>query len=235
MDETRISIVIADPHELFREGLRRIISEYENFECVAVASKYQETIRLVSELEPDILLIDICMMESVAEGLIELSRAANRETKTIVLTHSLAKKEITECFQAGVNGYLVKTIGREQLVNALHAAYSGEQVFSPVVIKSIKDRLVGSNLENGDTLCPLNKREREVVGLGALGLTNKEIASELDIAEQTVASHFINIFRKLEVHSRTGAAIHCVQHNWIVLEKDTQSGQDIIQLSRPVL
>jgi len=219
MDKNAISIIIADPHEIFREGLLRIISEYEDLNCVAVASECQEAIRLVSELAPDILLLDICMLGNCIDELVTQVNPSDGGTRIIVLTHSVTKKEITECFQAGVNGYLVKTIGREQLVNALRAVNSGEQVLSPIVVKSIRDRLVGSNSENGDTLCPLKERELEVVGRGALGLTNKEIASELDITEQTVASHFINIFRKLRVHSRTEAVTRCLQHNWIVVEE----------------
>jgi DNA-binding NarL/FixJ family response regulator len=219
MDKNAISIIIADPHELFREGLLRIMSEYEDLNCVAVASECQETIRLVSELTPDILLMDICMFGKCFDELVARANPSGAGTRIVVLTHSLTKKEITECFQAGVSGYLVKTIGREQLVNALRTVYNGEQVISPVVTRSIRDRLVGSNSENVDTLCPLKERELEVVGLGALGLTNKEIASELDIAEQTVASHFINIFGKLKVHSRTEAATRCLQHNWIILKE----------------
>jgi DNA-binding NarL/FixJ family response regulator len=222
MDKNGISIIIADPHELFREGLLRIISEYEDLNCVAVASEGQEAIRLVSELAPDILLLDICTSKNFIDELIKQVNSTSEETRIIVLTHSVNQREITECFQAGVNGYLVKTIGREQLVNALRAVYSGEQVLSPIVIKSIKDRLAGNHSETGDTLCPLKERELEVVGLGALGLTNKEIASELGITEQTVASHFINIFRKLRVHSRTEAATRCLQRDWIVVEEQAK-------------
>ena len=211
----KIRILIADPHELFREGLRRLINGEKDLSCVATIGDAESLFKIFSELIPDVVLLDSCLSEDIAV-LIRSLKSINDSARLIVLTHSTDEGEIQACFQAGVDGYLTKDETQTHLMNAIRTVYGGEQVLCPVARLSISHLIAGKD-EIQSELYPVSKRELEVITMVGKGMTNREIAIELNITEHTVASHCINIFRKLEVRSRTEAVLHCMQRGWIVL------------------
>lgn len=223
----KIRILIADPHELFREGLRRILNEQKDLVCIAASSNYEETANLTSELTPDIVLLDSCISDDFI-SLIGDIKSASENTHVIILTHSECDTEIRDCFRKGIDGYLIKDVSQEQLLNTVRTVHAGEQVLCPVATLSIS-RLLKGDIKDTKS-CPLGTRELDVLTLAGKGMTNKQISVDLNITESTVASHLINIFRKLDVRSRTEAVIHCIQDGWLTVtneQDDLSSTQSI--------
>ena len=215
----KMRVIIADCHELFLKGLRVLLGRQKDFECVAIASTQKDTVRLTSELNPDLLLLDICLAANKITDLISDIKSLSPETRTVVLTHSTEQNHIIDSLQAGAAGYLTKDIGEEQLIDSLRAVCSGQQVLSPIVSRIITDN--GRTKEIMGDSFSLSERELEIIRLAAGGHSNKEIALELNISEHTVASHFIKIFRKLNVGTRAEAIVHCITHNLITLKANS--------------
>jgi len=217
--DNKIRVVVADKYELFREGLRLLIKKAKDFDCIGVATDINEASKLVQELAPDITLLDTYLLGKESVEANQYIGALRDFTKIMILTHSESDTDILHCLQAGVKGYLLKDIGQEQLMTAMRAVYAGEQVLCPVVVTKISAILQKEQVQQvqreHSVPCPLKKRELEVVGLAAEGTTNKVIASKLHITEHTVASHLVNVFRKLGVGSRTEAVLRCVEHRWL--------------------
>jgi len=222
MMDHRIRVIIGDKHELFREGLRLIIKRDKEFDCAGVAKDISEVSELAKELSPDITLLDISLLEGDSSGRNKNIKALSDFTKVIILTHSEDNGDILHSLQMGVKGYLLKDIGYDHLMTALRTVYAGEQVLCPVAVAKIAAILQKEDEHHGqggdDLTCPLKKRELEVLSLAAEGMTNKAIASRLNITEHTVASHLVNIFRKLGVGSRTEAVLRGIEHKWFTLK-----------------
>ena len=215
----KIRIIIADRFEVFREGLRKLLCDEAAFECVGTTSTHERLLELVSELIPDIVLLDITMTDDSPDKLVGQIKAINPDTKVIILTHSENDLHIVSCLRSGVGGYLLKDISQRQLINAIIMVNSGEQVLCPIASKSVS-RLLRYGIDNSvEEICPLTDRELQVVTLAATGLTNRQIADRLHVAEPTIASHFINIYRKMAVASRTEAVASCLQHRWLTFSR----------------
>jgi NarL family two-component system response regulator LiaR len=217
----KIRIIIADGFELFREGLRKLLGDEASFECVGIASTNEKLLELVSELIPDIVLLDITMTDDSPDKLVSRVKAINPDTKVIILTHSENDVHIASCLRLGVGGYLLKDITQRQLINAIIMVDSGEQVLCPIASRSVS-RLLRDGIDSSvEEVCPLTDRELQVVKLAATGLTNRQIADKLHVAEPTIASHFINIYRKMAVASRTEAVASCLQHRWLIFRRES--------------
>ena len=212
----KIRLIIADYHELFLKGLRGLIVEHGDFDCVAIASDEGDTLRLTSEFTPDLLLVDMCLVKQDVTHFLSAIRASSPETRTIILTHSLNQNEIIEAFRAGVFGYLTKDTKENQLFDALHTVYSGQRVLSPVVTSVITGN--GKTNEKRDESSLLSERELKLVQLTIKGKNNREIATELGISEHTVASHLMNIYRKFNVRTRIEAIMYCLAHRLITID-----------------
>jgi NarL family two-component system response regulator LiaR len=212
MEVQKARILLADPYSLFREGLRTLLKETGEFSCVGSAEEEAETLKLVSTLRPDLLILDICVSEKIG-NLLHKIRLAAPDCPVFILTHCEDESRIESCFRAGIDGYLLKDTKPAQLLNAIRTVCSGEQVLCA------KARSVIAKMTNGEATAerkhPLREREIEVLRLAAKGFTNKEIASLLDISKHTVASHFITIYRKLNVRSHTEAALLALEADWI--------------------
>ena len=209
----QISVVISDCHEFFREGVYSLLEQQEGFSCIAVACNREETTRLTLELSPDLLLLDISSIKEVLGDLLSDINSLSPKTRTIVLTHSIDIKDIAISFKLGVFGYLTKDIEQISLIHAMRMIYAGQKVFSPIVSELVSNNIYRNELININHT--LKDRELQIIKLASLGKSNKEIGIALDISEHTVASHLINIFRKLGVGTRTQAILHCVSHKWI--------------------
>jgi len=214
----KIRIIIADPHDFYREGVRYVVSQHKDFDCVAIADNDLLALRLTSELTPDLLLVDICMVQKGIMDFLSSVKSASEGTHIVVLTHAQDHSDILRCFYGGVDGYLLKDIGKEQLLSSLRLILSGEQVLSPLVTQSITSLKHHDSSEDGLGSCPLKIRELEVIQLVSSGKTNKEIATELGISDHTVASHLVSIFRKLDAGSRAEAIVSCIKQGWITLK-----------------
>jgi len=203
-----IQVLIADDHTLFRDGLRALLASIPDIEVVGEAANGKETLRLATELQPDVILMDIQMPD--LNG-IEATRQilhTSPHVGIVVLTMFQDNDSVFAVMRAGARGYVLKGADQALLLRAVRAVANGESLFSP----EIATRLIQffANLEPTSRLelfPELTEREREILAYIADGQTNAEIAEKLVISIKTVRNHVSNIFSKLQVADRTQAAI----------------------------
>ena len=206
----QIRILLADDHDLFREGLAGIIAAQPDMVVVGEASDGLEAIVKARELEPDLILMDIQMPG--CDGL-EATRQIKKElpeTTVVMLTVRDEDEKLFEALKAGAQGYLLKNIRSRDMLEMLRGALRGEAAISPALAGRMLEEFRRLSrlapLESEGEILPLTQREQEVLGLVATGASDKEIADALFISLNTVKSHVRNILAKLEVNSRREAA-----------------------------
>jgi DNA-binding NarL/FixJ family response regulator len=217
--EDALRVVIADDHQIFRDGLRGML-EADGMEVVAEAADGDEAVALVRELAPDVAVIDLHMPE--ASGL-EALRAIARtspEVQTVVLTVSDDDADVLAALAAGACGYLLKDTRVDRLAGVIRQAAEGNMVLSGDVVQALMahvridvdaDGANGDDEETADDRPTLTPREAEVLRLIAAGADNVAIGRELSISPHTVKQYVTNIFEKLGVRSRVQAAVYAVR------------------------
>ncbi|GGO02572.1 response regulator [Microbispora bryophytorum] len=202
-------VVVVDDQQLMREGLVALLDLVDDVEVVGDARDGEKALRLVAELRPDIVLMDLRM--PVMDG-VEATRRITREypeVVVVVLTTYDDDQSVDSALLAGACGYLTKDAGRVEIAAALRSAATGQSTFSAAVSRRLVDALSRAT-PPPVTACPdgLTVREVEVLRLVARGLSNAEIGSALFIAETTVKTHINNAFAKIGVRNRTEAAAY---------------------------
>jgi|Deesub1362A_J573_1020465.scaffolds.fasta_scaffold02456_3 DNA-binding NarL/FixJ family response regulator len=194
-----IKIIIADDHNLFRKGLRKLLQSISGIEVVGEASNGEECLSLAKKLKPDVILIDLSMpyMEDF-EVIKKLKRLLN--LKVVALSMHSEKNYVVKAVKSGCDGYVLKNSPLDELIQAIQAVLREGAFFSPQVARYLADTLVEKEEEI------LTPREKEILKLLAQGKRNKEIAAELFISEKTVKNHLANIYAKLNVGDRVEAA-----------------------------
>jgi DNA-binding NarL/FixJ family response regulator len=197
-----IRVVIACDIRLYREGLSLHLARQEQLGVVGSAATREEIHRLACELEPDVLLMDMAMHESLE--IVHELRAAVPDTRVLALTIPEADVAVIACAEAGVAGFVTREASLSDLVDAICSAARGEACMSPRAAAALLRRV--SALAADRPAAPargvLTVREREIVELIALGLSNKAIAARLHVELATVKNHVHNILDKLQVHRR---------------------------------
>jgi DNA-binding NarL/FixJ family response regulator len=215
MMESRISVLIADDHPLFRQGIKQILELENDITVVAQAANGDEAVRLTREHKPDVILMDINMPGSNGLQAIKEIKDENINSKIIVLTIHEDREYLIKTIQMGAEGYVLKDAEPSVLIDAIRSVHQGQSYIQPNMTKELVkefNRLTLHGRErNGENR--LTAREREVLKLIAEGMINKEIATKLYISEKTVKNHVSSIFRKLNVSDRTQAAIYAIKHN----------------------
>lgn len=201
-------IVVADDHPLYREGLVAVIATLADAVVIGEAADGAEAVRIVGELRPDIVVMDVNMP---GMGGVEATRQIvqmNPEVAVLVLTMLEGDDTVVAALRAGARGYLLKGAARADLARALEAVQRGEIVFSPTVGERVLAHF-GSGPTPMPTRFPaLTAREHEILDLVAQGLTNPAIARRLFLSEKTVRNHVSNVFAKMNVASRAEAVAH---------------------------
>ena len=209
-----IRILIVDDHSVVRQGLRMFLRLDPELEIVGEAANGAEALRLARELQPDVVLMDLLM--PVMDG-VTATAAIRRElpqTEVIALTSVLEDSSVFGAVRAGAIGYLLKDTEADELRRAIKAAAAGQVQLSPEAAMRLMREVRAP--ENPDEL---TERETEVLCLLAQGLSNKEIARELTIGEKTVKTHVSNILSKLNVPSRTQAALYAVRTGLVSIDE----------------
>ena len=221
----KISVIIADDHPVFREGLLRVFESVKSLRCIATAQDGEEAVRLVKELHPDVAVLDVNMPKITGVDAARLIKKACPDTAVLMLSAYKYDHYIISSIKAGVDGYLLKNTPHKELINAIHMVHSGEGVFNNEAAGKILHKIAGSK-GKVDTAYPgLGQRELEVLTLAAKGMTNKQISYKLGISENTVGAHLANVFRKLKVESRTEAILYTMKMGLISID-DTATEQE---------
>ncbi|MFC1909887.1 response regulator [Chloroflexota bacterium] len=223
MKAKSIKLLIADDHPLFRQSLRNVLENEPDFNVIGEASNGSEAVAMASELNPDVVLMDITM--PVLDGL-EATRqikSAHPEIAVLVLTIHSDEQHAVEILEAGAAGYLTKSVFGEDIVHSIRGVVSGEMVLSPLIgqqLLKLASRYPRKAvaLPAGEKLMP---RELQILKLAARGMSNKAIASELELSLRTVKRHFDNIFSVLHVNSRTEAVTACLRTGLISIDETT--------------
>lgn len=215
-----IRVLIVDDHTLFRSGIRLLLQRQEGFEVVGEAGDGLEGVKLAKKLKPDVILQDLHMPGTSGLQVISLLKEEAPQAQIIMLTVSEDAEDLLEALHIGARGYLLKNIDTEFLLDSIRRAASGESVISSQMAGKLAEAM--RNPAKGASPVPdtnkLSPREREIIVMLARGISNKEIARSLDLAESTVKIHVQGILRKLNLSSRVQAAVYAVEHR-LVAEK----------------
>ena len=208
-------VILIDDHTLFRVGLQGLL-ENRNIEVVSSLGDGNEGIRLAEELKPDIILLDMRMPDP--DGLTVLTRLREKklEMPIVILTTSTDENDLVESLRKGANGYLLKDMEPDALVQSLLEVQAGKTVVAPELTVLLARAVQGGESENqpepvDNPFKELTPREAEILTFLANGQSNKAIARDLGISDGTVKLHVKAILRKLGVHSRVEAAVIAVE------------------------
>jgi DNA-binding NarL/FixJ family response regulator len=214
-DGDAIRVMICDDHALFRRGLIMVLESEEGIEVVGEAEDGEEAVARVEDLAPDVVLMDVRMPRlSGIDATRKISEVVPA-TKILMLTVSDEEDDLYDAIKAGATGYLLKEISIEEVATAIRAVVSGQSLISPSMASKLLSEF--TNLakkadERQAVPSPrLTDRELEVLKLVAQGMSNREIATELYISENTVKNHVRNILEKLHLHSRMEAVVYAVR------------------------
>ena len=203
----KLKVLIIDDHPLMRRGIQQLIELEEGFEVVGGAGNGSEGINLALQTSPDLIILDLNMKGLSGLDTLKALRAEDVDARIVILTVSDAKNDIFTLIDAGADGYLLKDTEPDTLLSQLKRIAQGEVILSD----SIKNLL----LERQSSQSPIDSltdREIDVLRLVATGLSNKQIAGQLFISEETVKVHIRNLLRKLNVHLRVAATVLYFEH-----------------------
>lgn len=206
-----VRVLIADDHEMFRQGLRVLLEE-EGFQFVAEASDGRQAVELCQQHRPEVAILDVAM--PVLNGIYAAREIvkSNPRTRVVLLTQHTEDQMVLESLRAGVTGYVLKTRATNELVQALRAVCRGEMYLTQSISRTVVQAFLMK-----DTLPerPLSDRERQVLQLVAEGKTTKEIASLLGISVNTAESHRTNLMEKLDIHDTAGLVRYALRNGVI--------------------
>ena len=212
-----IRLLITDDHSIVRKGIKALLATEKDLQVVGEAENGADAVEKSAALKPDVVLMDLVMPEM--DG-IEATRRITTEqpgTKILVLTSFAADDKVFPAIKAGALGYLLKDSTPDQLLEAIRQVYKGEPSLEPSIARKVLQELSRPG-QGKQTTEPLTERELEVLRLIAQGMSNKEIATKIFVAEWTVRSHVSNILGKLHLASRTQAALYALRSGLASLE-----------------
>ncbi|MBN2374129.1 response regulator transcription factor [bacterium] len=219
MKDQKITVCLADDHAILREGLESLIKQAQDIEVIGEASDGHETIKLVEEKQPDILILDIAMPK--LNG-IEVSNRIKKKfpkTKIIILSMYDNKEYIFELFSCGVSGYLPKESVASDLISAIRAVHKGDFYMSSSISKKVVDGFLqmgqGKKIKKPSSKDNLTSKEKEILQLIAEGYSSREIAGLLNTSMKTVDTHRNNIMKKLNLHRKSELIKYAIQQGII--------------------
>lgn len=215
-----IRILLIDDHTLFRSGVKALLQRQPDFEVVGEASDGLEGVKLVEQVEADVVLLDVDMPSMNGHEALAQIRETHPNLAVLMLTVSEDCETLGECLKLGARGYLLKKIDQDFLLRSIRAAYAGDSVISPQMMTKFVNRFADPEgtkqarpaSAQGQDPSVLTRRERQTLAWLARGVSNKEIARALNLAESTVKVHVQSVLRKLNLSSRVQAAIYAIEH-----------------------
>jgi two-component system nitrate/nitrite response regulator NarL len=206
-----IRAVLVDDHTLFRKGLAELLERSGAVNVVGTTGNAGDACRLVRDERPDVVLMDLNMPGRDGLMLLEDFRAAGLDAPVLVLTVSNAESDLAAALRGGARGYLLKDMEPDEVVDAVRRAARGETVVAPAMTEKLVNLVDGKRNTPDSLLAQLTQREREILSHLAAGRSNKAIARELDISQDTVKLHVRHVLAKLNLSSRVEAAVFAVE------------------------
>jgi two-component system NarL family response regulator len=219
-DNGRIRVLIADDHELFRRGLEQAFDGEPDIDVIAEAEDGLSATERTIALVPDVVLMDVRMPGITGVEAAHRIKGERPEVKIVMLSGSDDREDLFAAVRAGASGYLLKEVSVDDLADAVRAVHRGLGLLAPSMVASLMAEFITLSQQVDDNAprtgaAKLTERELEVLRLVARGMSNKAIAGELVIAENTVKNHVRNILEKLHLRSRTEAAMYAVREKLV--------------------
>jgi DNA-binding NarL/FixJ family response regulator len=213
-----VRVLLADDHTMFREGLAKVLTAYGGIEVVAETANDERAVALAREKKPDVVVIQVQLPFEKAKATLDEIRSISPAPKVVICTMFEDPRLVREFMRLGVSGYLVKSASVEQLIAAVRVA---------VLDPGSENAVIGMPRQmleeaDGGTRGALSARELEILLLAARGLSNRQIASSLNLAEATIKRHLANTYEKMGVGSRGEAARKALTEGWITIEEITE-------------
>lgn len=218
--QTVIRILIVDDHILLQQGIAAMLNDVRGIEIAGYASSGEEAIQKASELEPDVILMDIMMEAMTGIEATRWIKEQNNKIKIILLTSELKKELVSVGIQSGIDGYLLKNTDKKTLIEAVHTVYGGERFFNEAITKLVfedffQKEKTANTVSKLAKSSALTKRENEVLALVASGRSNKEVADDLFISIKTVETHKTNILEKLGLKNTAELVKYAIKNGLI--------------------
>ncbi|HPQ69116.1 MAG TPA: response regulator transcription factor [bacterium] len=214
-----IRVLLADDHQIIREGLRSLLTDQKDIEVVAEADTGRSALNYVEKMRPDVILMDIAMPDINGIEATRQIKAANPEIRILALSMHSDQRFVGDMLRAGATGYLLKDCAGAELVQAIRTVYAGKVYLSPSIAGIVTEGFINPASAVGvDARQVLTVRELEVVQLLAEGLSTKEVAFKLNVSIKTVETHRKNIFDKLSLSSIAELTKYAIREGLTSLE-----------------
>ena len=200
----KLKILIVDDHDIVRKGLAMLVSRQKDLTVVAEAGTVAEAVEKARETAPDVVVMDIRLPDGTGIEACREVRDENSDVKVLMLTSYSDEEAVMGSIMAGASGYLLKEIRSQEIVDAIRRVGSGQSLLDPSVTASVLERVRRGKEE--DVLAQLTDQEKKILELIADGQTNREIAGQINLSDETVKNYVSNILGKLEISRRSLAA-----------------------------
>jgi two-component system, NarL family, response regulator DevR len=208
---TKIKVFLLDDHEVVRRGLKDLLESDGDIEVVGESGSAAEATRRIPALRPDVAVLDARLPDGSGIDVCREIRSREPRTSALILTSYDDDEALFAAIMAGASGYVLKQIRGNDLVDAVRRVASGQSLLDPAVTQQVLDRL-RRGPEVDDALAPLTEQERRLLELIGQGLTNRQIAGEMFLAEKTIKNYVSNLLAKLGLERRTQAAVFATKH-----------------------
>jgi len=217
LESKPIRLLIVDDHKVVRLGLHTLLSRHIGIEVVGEAGTSSAAVEQTARLNPDVVLMDVRLPDGNGFEACRQIRRVQPDTRVLFLTSFADEEIVLESIDAGGDGYLLKEIDEENLVQAIRNVAAGKSILDPAITRRVLERVrntdTHSETPSTNRLGSLSPQERRVLALGVEGKTNKEIGQALGLSDKTVKNYLSNIMEKLQVTRRSQAAAYFVQHS----------------------
>jgi len=215
------TIVIAEDHQLFREGLKSMLNKRDDIVVVGEAEDGIEAVKLIRKLKPDLVLLDMSMPKMGGISVLKDVKRELPEVRILLLTIHESDQYVLEAFDAGADGYCIKDSSRQELMLALDSVLQGKTYISPGITDQVMEGFLSNRkrLKEKTSWDTVTQREREVLKLLAEGHSNKEIGELLHISVKTVEKHRANLIDKLDLHNVAQLTTYAIQQGLVETSK----------------